>query len=460
MVTRWRAALGALAAVWAWGASTAHAQVAGGRCTGSAAGCTEAEISFRHREGLPVEVDIDTDWQPRNSPVQVRFRLALVGHTEMRQQGWLVGQWPEPVQLSVAGAPMGGSLETDWGLQLLARIRLNLDVEGRNYAWEGNVPYVPQVDFRATGRTVFDPWAFNEVSARGVTMRQRIADVPITDAFVRIPGVSGGFSFDAGAEIEAGWRSVRFDFGLLADPITASTMQVQGRFSAGPFVEYSPVLEGVLSYRGTLRVYPSMYVSLLGRRWALDLPNLPIAVGPFPRQVRTMPSLAHLALPDLQTDGAVLDFGDVDVGAHREETVTLRNDGELTGAVLNLQTEGPFRAETSVRSLPTRARGLVLVTFAPVAPGPSESTLVIETNDPDTPRLRVTVRGNGVGAMRPDTPDAAAVDAGVAADGGEGLYAVGDGGCGCRSAPSRAPVAPVWALASVALMARRRRRKN
>ncbi len=450
-------------------AAPASAQIDPRPCrAGEFVGCAHAPVLFAHREGLPREVDVDTGWQPPSGPVQVRFRAVLVGHTEVRLAGALEGGWPEPMQLSLRGTPQGGTLVTDWGVQLSARIRLSLDLEGRPVSWEGNIPYVPQVDFRATGRTVFDPWAWDEVRAAGSTMRVRLADVPLTDAIVRIPGISGGLTFEAQAEVDAGWRSVRFDFGLDADPITRTQSRVLGLFQAGPFVEYQPVLEGVLSYRGAVRVYPGLYVSLAGRRWTLDLFELPIRLGPFPRDIRTAPSVARLSLPDLSVDADVLDFGDVPVGTTAERSISVRNDGEGLGHVLGVVGEGPFAASVGATTLPERSRGTVLATFSPVRPGYAQGFVVVHGDDPDTPRLRVLARGTGIGPARVNPPDDAgspAEDGGVAEDGGDGLTALGDGGCGCRAAgggPTK-PGGPwgLWALglAMAAAIGRRRRRR-
>jgi hypothetical protein len=324
------------------------------------------------------------------------------------------------------------------------------------------VPYVPQIDFRATGRSTFDPWAWDEVRAAGRTPRARIADVPITDALVRIPGISGGLTFEADAEVDAGWRSVRFDFGPDADPITRTQSAVLGLFRAGPFVEYQPVLEGVLSYRGTVRVYPGLYVSLAGRRWSLNLAELPIRLGPFPRTVRTAPSVARLSLPDLSVGTDTVDFGEVPVGTTAERSIAVRNDGEGLGAILGVEHEGPFAASVGTVSLPPRSRGTVVATFTPVRPGYAQGFVVVRGNDPDTPRLRLLARGTGVSVAMVNPPDDAGVpsDAGVVGDGGDVLTTLDDGGCGCRAAGTGTRGAGgLWALGLLLLRAPRRRRR-
>ena len=279
-------------------------------------------------------------------------------------------------------------------------------------------------------------------------MRQHIADVALTDAIIRIPGISGGFTLDASGEVEAGYRSTRFTFGGQADPITQSMRRTQAVFMAGAFVEYAPVLEGVLDYTIGVRVYPGLYVSLAGRRWTIGLPEVPIDIGPVPRDLRFDPSVARLGLPDIQSDVAMVDFGEVTLGREAERNVTLRNVGEGDGRLLTITGDGPFTAPASSRPLPVRSRSEVVLTFMPVRPGPAEGTVVVTTNDPDNPRVRVAVRGVGVAAPEPvdagsDVPAAVEDDAGVADDGGAAttVTATDDGGCGC-AVPGRAGNAP------------------
>lgn len=405
-------------------------------CGGDFAGCTSASIHYTRREGLPIEFGFDTDWVPGGSPVQVRIQAVLAGHTQVDLDGALVGSWPEPMSLSVTPTPGGGSIAVDYGVQFNARVRLALDTGITTVRWEGAIPYVPTIDFRAMSASAFEPWAWTRASTHGMTMRQHLADVSLTDSIIRIPGISGGFSLDASGEVEAGYRSTRFTFGTAADPITASMQRTQAMFTAGPFVEYRPALEGAIDYTVGFNLYPSLYVRLAGRMWTIGLPDIPLRVGPLAHDVTFDPATAHLGLPDVQTADTMLDFGEVTLGRTEERQVTLRNAGEGDGRLVSVTGDGPFSAPASSRPLPASARSVVIVTFAPVTPGPAEGTVVLMTNNPTNPRLRVAVRG--VGVAPPDagfTADAAVTeDGGVSDDGGTGPtdpWATDDGSCGC-----------------------------
>jgi hypothetical protein len=411
-------------------------------CEPDAAGCARAPIAYRWREGLPREFDFDTDWVPRSSPVQVRIRAVLAGNTQVTASGELVASWPEPMSLRTVATPRAGTLAVDYGVQFFARLRLALPVGGTTLSWEGAIPYTPMIDFRAMSNTTFDPWAWRDVTTAGRTMRVRVADVPLTDALVRIPGISGGFSFEAAGEVQATYRSTRFEFGALADPITEMSLRTQAAFTIGDSVEYAPQLIGALGYTGIVHVYPSVYVSLAGRRWMLDLFDLPIPIGPFPREIRFDPSEARLELPDIVTDTETIDFGDVSEGSTTERTLEFRNTGLGEGRLMGAQTEVPFGIGSRMGALPARGRSSVLVSFAPTRVGRAERDVLVYTNDPDHPTLRVHLRGNGVARnVVVELPDAAVADVTDAAI----PVAVENGGCGCHTRSSGRGV-NVWAI--------------
>jgi MYXO-CTERM domain-containing protein len=461
--------------------SVAHAQDGGatdggspvvdrGGCPTGALGCASSPIEFRRREGLPVELDVDTGWVPASAPVQVRFRAALVGHTEVRAGGTLVASWPRAFEVRTPpGAPGSGVLASDYGLVFSTRVRLHLDVGGSFRDWEGAVPFVPQVDFRATGRGNFDPWAFERVSVRGMTARQRIADVPLTDALIPIPGISGGLTFEATAALETGYRSTRISFPSPADAITATVDRVMVPFGGGPVAELLPRLEGVVDQRIDLTITPALYVSLLGRRWTLPVVDIPL---PLPTPTRPWlfdPQRVSLDLPDLAPIMGVLDFGDVPVGETAARTIQLDNRGGLPLSLARSTDldSAPFAWSDARIEIPARGFRAVEMRFAPTREGGFDTRVPLLTGDPDSPTVYVTARGRGVIARAIDAGADATIDASLPrdaatdariADGGP-IAVRQEGGCGCAipGAP-RAPSPTAWsALALLAAWRRRRR---
>lgn len=437
-----------------------------GSCPLGATGCASAPISYSNTRGIPIAFDIDTGWVPASSPVQVRFRSALEAHTTVRATGTLESSWPSPMRLRAPGSPGTGFLEIDYGIVLDARVRLHLEVSGRTYDWEGRVPYVPSVDFRAAASTHFDPWAWDGVRVRGSTARQRIADVPLTDAFISIPGIVGGLSFAAAADLSALYRSTRISFGSDADPITARTEFVMGAFTAGPQVEYFPRLEGRIEYGITLRIWPSLYVSLLGRRWTLDVFELPVDLPPITDDWLFDPAPALLLLPDVARRERVVDFGEVNVGEVAIDAVPFESIGrvDLRVAVPDAAA-GPFsypRAETTV---PPRTTVSLPVHFAPTEAGTFEQRVFFRTNDPDTPTLPVLLRGTGIARETSDAGSDVVLATGDAGDAGEGgVVGTSAGSCNCRAAGSNAPGPgfPLGVMVALALgtLAGRKRRAS
>jgi hypothetical protein len=204
-------------------------------------------------------------------------------------------------------------------------------------------------------------------------------------------------------------------------------------------------------------VYPQLFVTLAGRRWTLDLAEIPIRIGPFDRDLRFDPSRARLPLPDFAVNDTLVDLGDVEVGRSTERAVEIQNVGEHEGRVLGATIEAPFSATSRRVLLPARSRTSVLVGFAPVRPGTLEETLVVSTTDPDTPRVRVRVRGNGVGASMVSPDDAAVADAAV--DGGV-VDAMSNGGCGCRASATPSRSMGVWLLFACVATDRAKKRRR
>ncbi len=404
-------------------------------CPAGAIGCARAPIAYSHRVGLPVEFDVDTGWWPAGSPVQVRFRSALTGHTLVEAAGQLEAAWPMPMVLRTPPTAGTGVLQTDYGIVLDARVRLHLDVAGTPYDWEGSVPYIPHIDFRAMAGTTFDPWMWTSVSATGSTMRQHLADIPLTDAFISIPGVSGGLSFDAQADLATSYRSTRITFGGDADPITESADHVMALFSAGPWVDYFPRLEGEVDQTISLHIFPALYVSLLGRRWTVDLFDLPVDIGPITQPWLFDAVHTHLLLPDVQRRDVVVDFGVVRVGETAMDGVPFDSIGDVNLWVQSPPTAAPFTFPRGAAIVPPHSTVTLPVRFAPTTEGPFEQRVPFLTNDPDTPAVYITVRGVGMALPDAGFPEAGAYDAGArydASDAGDAGTGAIRPGCGCR----------------------------
>ncbi|MFO0558193.1 MAG: hypothetical protein U0269_09250 [Polyangiales bacterium] len=451
----------------------ADAAIPARACVASALGCQVAPIQFVKREGLPVEFDYDTSWIPAGSPVQVRLRAAFVGHTEIRAGGSLAASWPRAMSVAAPPGPaQSASIESDYGIVFRSSVRLHLVIGATTYDWEGNIPFVPQVDFRSTARGNFDPWGWARTSVRGSTMRQRIADVSLTDSLIPIPGISGGLSFAASASLETGYRSTRISFAPAPDAITESVERITLPFEGGPFVELAPRLEGLVDQSVTITVTPSLYVSLLGRRWDIPIVDVPVPINTPARPWLFDPQRVRFELPDIAPLPSVIEFGDVFVGESATRSVTIDNRGGATLDVLRSTDidSAPFAWVEPRIAVPVRAMRAVEMRFAPSSEGAFETRVPLVTSDPDTPTVYVTARGRGV--ARPVVMDSGVVDASdasapdsardAARDAATSQFITGDG-CACSTPArgrSRAPLAALTLAAAAALVARRRSRSD
>ncbi len=438
----------------------------GGSCPAGARGCARADISYRHRAGIPVEWDIDTGFVPAGSPLQVRFHTVFVGHTDVSLAGVLEGSWPRAMTLRALGNRAGGAIESDFGLVLEARVRVHLDIGIRTFDWEGAIPYIPMVDIRARANRTFDPWAWDGVSIMGATMRAHIADVPITTAIIPIPGIAGGFSFDAQLELQTNYRSTRITFGMDADPITAMMERTLAVFTMGSRVTYSPQLEGRIAWTPGVHVYPSFYVTLLGSRFTLALPDLPIRLPAVNNDVRFNPSRATLLLPDVTRIERVRDFGSVTVGTTARETVPFESVGDVPlWLAPPAMAPTPFSFPRAEFTVGPHMTGDLPVEFMPTAPGPFEQRVLVQTSDPDSPEVTLVLRGTGVMGVVPPPDGSIPTDGTPGADGaasGDGSRDGGTGsrapGCGCRTAGESHGSAALWAIVGLGGLFVRRRR--
>ncbi len=110
--------------------------------------------------------------------------------------------------------------------------------------------------------------------------------------------------------------------------------------------------------------------------------------------------------PDIAVAPESVDFGDVVVLYDATQTIQLVNAGRATLEVSSIAVEGNDDAvfnvyPDSVELAPDDSMG-VDIGFAPATYLLYERDLVVKSNDPDTPELRVPLRGEGVDGPVPD----------------------------------------------------------
>lgn len=427
-------------------------------------GCHTEDVDFHHRDALFDDVMLDSGWVPAGSPLQVRFALFLGGSTEVDLGGTAVTSWPPALDVAVPGRPGTGRLAINYGLEIVARIRLDVEVAGVRYTWEGDIPIpggIPR-DLRLADQSIFDPFVLPPSEPRPVTAWDdtdlvTVLDVDLTDAIIPIPGIGGGFLVDAVGSLEGSYQTDRIE---VSDAVTDITMEGEsvivradpGAAELGAFKEYTVLPYGTIGYDGVITLFPRLYVEIAGRRFDLTLAEIPLNVVDLSAETRFEPALVHVPLPDVRVEPTALALGEVPIGASAERLVTVFNDGEAELWVRMEDPAAPFSVSATSLTIPPFSSTRLAVRYSPTLPGDASAVLVLSTNDPDEPRVVLRLSGLGAGELDASAPDAGAFD-----DAGYGGTMAG--GCGCR-ASGASPAGVALALPALLglLFVRRARR--
>ena len=431
-------------------------------CPPDHVGCFEEDVDFLHRDALFMDVMFDTGWVPSGSPLQVRFALFAGASTEVEMGGTSVTSWPPPLNETVPGRPGTGRFYFNYGIEVVARLRFDVEVAGIRYTWEGDIPIpggIPR-DLRLSDEVGFDPFVLppsdpRPITAMDMTSRFTVLDVPITDAFIPIPGISGGFAVDAVASMETLYRTNTIEVGDAVDMIEMENESVVVRADPGApelggakDVVITP--HGTITYEGLVTLSPLVYVEIAGRRFDLTIVDIPIPVPAIDVETDFNTEEVHVPLPDIRVSPTSITFEDTHVGAMDAQLLTIHNDGEASLAVGIRPLDAPFGASSAVVMVPPASSQAVELTFTPEMGGDRTGVLFLDTNDPDEPLVTVPLNATAIAAPMPDGGP----------PGDAGLAPPTDGGCGCRAASSEAP-GPVWiALFGLFLVSRARRRRR
>ncbi len=435
-------------------------------CPTGVVGCDSQDVDYTYRASLFDTIDLDSGWVPAGSPLQLRFAFYMGGFTEVSLGGTLVSTWPVPLSEQLVGRLATGSLAMDYGVELLARMKIDLDIAGIHYRWEGDIPGTGRItgDYRMANTATFDPFALPGTSGRPISIydatdRATVLSYDAIGSFVSIPGIGGGVRVDLQGELTTDYQSDRIVV-QGADPIveelgTTRVLPDVGASDFGPSKDVTLHPEGTLGYHGTLHVFPNFFVSLLGRSWSYDVADLAIPLVDSGSNVAFDDATVHVPLPSIAMLPSAWDLGEVAIGATSEQYLDLVNDGEAPLLVRARMIAVPFDVATDVVVVPPHAATRLAVYFAPEVEPTAAGTLFLETNDPDDPLVLVMLRGHG--REVPVEVDAGVGDASVRAPGPSNR-----GGCGCRvaAAPGHAGGGALLAmLAFGAVVSVRRRRR-
>ncbi len=421
-------------------------------------------MSFSHREVLFDAIDLDSGWVPGSSPLQVRFAVRLAGETQVDLAGDLVSTWPDAITATAEGRTEGGRLAIDYGLELVARIRF--DLEG--VRWEGDIPIpggIPR-DLRTAAETRFDPWVLPGAEPRPIEAYDETGSVRVLNvglgSIIPVPGVDGGFEVSVAASLRGSYASERLvvtalptEGGEDAIEMTLGSLRwLAPEGGWGPGFDASMRPEGTVRWEAGVVLRPALFVEVLGSRFDLPIAEIPIEALDLTNETAFETASARVPLPDLRVEpGTRIVFGSVDVGRASRATITLHNDGEAPLDLTVLAPAAPFAVEGGTFSMPPRSRLSLPVRFEPTVDGARSAMIVLFSNDPDGCTTPILLDGVGVGVEEPDAGSDAAVVADAGLEGTPGT----PGGCDCRSAGGASGAWPVG-IAWLALLRRRRAR--
>lgn len=427
-------------------------------------GCHTEDVDFRYRAALFDDLMFDTGWQPAGSAVQVRFALFVGAGVEVEMGGTSVTSWPPALYESVPGRPGTGRFYFNYGIEVVARLRFDVRVAGIRYAWEGDIPIpggVPR-DLRLADEITFDPFVLppsepRPISATDMTGTVTLYDVPITDALIPIPGISGGFAVDAVAMLEGLYRTNTIEVNDAVGMIDTENGSVvvradMGADGLGGAKDLVITPHGTITYEGMVTLMPVVYIEIAGRRFDIPIGDIPVPIPAVDSDTDFTPAEVHVPLPDIRVPTTVM-FEPTRIGAVDTQLMTITNDGESTLDVEIRDPASPYGVGRTTISVPPRSSQPVELTFTPTLGDDRGGVLLLASNDPDEPLVTVRLNGSTFG----DTPDG-----GIGGDAGPAGPT--DGGCGCRTA-SKAPAdegsaAPLWFLCfGMGLVSRARRRR-
>jgi uncharacterized protein (TIGR03382 family) len=412
--------------------------------------CESAKFTVSHSEKIGADFDFDTDWQPKDAPIQVRLFSYLHGRTRVDMSGALEAKWPDPVRLTPIPTNGTGLLATDDGLVAKAQIRFKVNVAGKDYSWEGDIPGAPKVDFAAISSVHFDPWAWKGgpmgPQTSGKTAELDLYKVPLTDSFIPIPGIEGGFELRGQGQFDAGYVSTLIAFdeivskGLIPD-VDGTHAFTDVLISSAPSFDTSLFVHGELTRQMKLHFIPALYFTIVGKTFALDLVDIPI---PLPAQTKPWdfdPVAVHVPLPRIEAKPNPIDLGSIPLGKKTAILVSLFDTGEAKLVVDATAPDGKLALETAHLDLTAGLSDAVRGSIEPTVAGPIETKIVLASNDPLVPKLEIKVKANVVDG------DGA---------GGEDPSVEQAGSCGCSTPGGSAAASPLLLLGLVAISRRGR----
>jgi hypothetical protein len=328
---------------------------------------------------------------PSGSPVGVEFKIEAAGGASVEMEGTGNLTWPDALSLAFAGEPGTGIMILDGSLAAVTQITIDLS----DYGYEGEFE-IDRREITFDGTKFFDPFVMDG----GIPDKVEIVDTTDSTQLIYynyeiLPGLQLQFQADMTPTFTAGFEGVSWvnnegyatmegqmmDLApeAVADYDVLSTFR--GAWNAGFSLVFTPSLDACAVILGCVTVVEFAFpIDLLTDRFEQD----------FPSQTLSFP------LPLMNAGADSIDFGDIAPGNQATYNLAIGNDGSLSlYGTATIEGSSDFSIFPSdFNALPATEDGLT-VSFAPSIEGSITGTLVLSSNDPTVPDLRIPLSGNG-----------------------------------------------------------------
>lgn len=398
------------------------------------------ELDFHDYFNAFEAIDFDTGHLPDGSPLAVRFFIKSYGgsYAEFTSESFLT--WPQALTQQIIGVPGTGLLDLDSRIEIAAQVTFDI--------WSFRGAYdVWSEDIRLIDQRAFDPDLLPDSIPASVEM---VADGdglvrPYSTTIPLFAGLSLKFEVQVFPRATSSLSGRRYETG--EQHATQTAQEILHDVPRSP--ERIRLLTSYIADVGaslSVIIQPSLELCapIFGcfRVARFDMP-VPLVNDTIEHEFG--PIFYDHPLPALEPPVASHDFGDVPVETLANLQLPLKNIGLLPlEGWLEIEGDGSFSVFPPYFYATEGNTSGAVVTFDPQQPGLQTAELVVVSNDPREPELRIPIYG--VGWVEPvEDPDI------------EAPRLSGAVGCGCASASSPGSASLLGLGLGLLLLLRRRR---
>jgi MYXO-CTERM domain-containing protein len=381
-------------------------------------------------------IEFDTGSLPSGSPLAVRFFLKSWGGSYAEMEAESRVSWPDSLTQQVVGIPGTGLFEMAADLRMSAQITFDLwGYRGAYDVWSAQLELEDEASFDPLLLPDGAP-AKVEVSADGTGIDPWTIEVPL------FAGLELQFVVEAFPRVTGGLQGVRIETEEGDQLRAGDTVKMTLPTEDPGLLAFSSTYVAWVTAKLDVVIRPEMQICapIVGcfRVARFDIP-IPLVNEGLERAFDRV-DVEH-PLPVLEAPVTTHDFGSVEVDTLANLQLPLTNAGrmDLEGTLAIEGGNGAFSVFPDYFQASASGTDGAVVTFAPTSAGVQTATLVLVSNDPARPDLRIPLAGTGF--TEPESPRDE-----------EDPRLSGEVGCGCQTAPDTGwtpafvGVAALWSL--------------